>query len=105
MNISAHNPYEKNGVEIDLEEAEQKLLFRKKVEWKPQQTDKVHIVEVGETMDSIAHLYYSPVRSFGGRYWWLITDANKIHNPLDISAYVGRQLVIPDIKILDFLVK
>lgn len=104
MNISTHNLYEKNGVEVGLEGGVS-LLFRKKTVWQPQQTDKVHIVEAGETIDSIAHLYYAPVRSFGGRYWWLIADANNIHNPFDISGYVGKQLIIPDIKVLDFVSK
>jgi nucleoid-associated protein YgaU len=97
------NPYF-NGFEI-VRPNGNVLLFRKRINWTPQDTDTIHIVETDDTLDALASQYYGNVRVDAANYWWLIADANKVMNPLDLSDWVGKSLRIPDIKLLDFAVK
>ncbi len=78
------------------------LLFRNKISWNPQITDNIHTVTTTDTIDSIAYQYYNRFIANAEKYWWVVADANKMMNPLDLSAYVGKTIRIPDISLLDF---
>lgn len=59
--------------------------------------DKYHPVVHLDTLDKLAYKYYSGTVEDASKFWWVIADANNIENPLDISAYVGINLLIPNI--------
>ncbi len=100
MELSNHNRYQTARL-YNLDSGE--YLRTDRVQWKPQPTDLLHTVTVYDTIDLLAWKYYNAKRENADKYWWLIADANKIHNPLDLSNYVGKQIVIPDITLLDFV--
>ena len=54
-------------------------------------SDQIHTVLDGETLQSIAYRYYGD-----SGFWYQIAEANQIVNPIsDEEFYVGRRLIIP----------
>lgn len=54
-------------------------------------SDQVHVVMDGETLQSIAYRYYGD-----SGYWYVIAEANLIINPLsDKDFHIGKRLIIP----------
>lgn len=82
---------------IQLNDTEQ-LLQRDLLVWNGAQTDKYHILKEGDRLDLLAYQYWNKVVENSSKYWWVIADVNGIQNPLELSEYVGMQLVIPDIE-------
>jgi nucleoid-associated protein YgaU len=100
--LSDSNLFSRSGYVVLLDD-NKTLFFRNPLVWKPQPTDKFHVVRLNESLDAIAYQYYANIRTDAERYWWVIAEANQIQNPLDISDYVGKSIRIPDIKLLDFV--
>lgn len=59
--------------------------------------DQYYTVKIGDELDEIAYRYYKNKLENAQRYWYVLADVNNIENPLDISDWVGRNIVIPDI--------
>lgn len=72
-------------------------LVRKPLEYQPSDGDAYYPVKIGDTLTRIAYDYYKYYVDQASRYWHVIADANKILNPLDLSQWVGKEIVIPDI--------
>lgn len=54
-------------------------------------SDQIHTVMDGETLQSIAYRYYGD-----SGFWYQIAEANQIVNPIsDEEFYIGRRLIIP----------
>lgn len=54
-------------------------------------SDKVHVVMDGETLQSIAYRYFGD-----SGYWYVIAETNQIINPFsDKEFYIGKRLIIP----------
>ena len=54
-------------------------------------SDQIHTVMDGETLQSIAYRYYGD-----SGFWYQIAEANQIINPIsDEEFYIGRRLIIP----------
>lgn len=72
-------------------------VMRNRLKWTSSIRDRYHKVRVGEMLDGIAYKYYGP-RSpkDASELWWVLADVNDIVDPFDISAWVGRELLIPD---------
>lgn len=101
--LSPSNPFDKTGFLVSLPTGED-IMLRKRVTWTPQEGDRTHILLAGEMLDMIAQRYYGNIRQNAQGYYWLIAEANNIINPLDLSEYVGKAILIPDITRLDFVV-
>lgn len=101
--LQTHNPFGGRRAYLQTEGANAETLFRNPVKWKPQVTDTYHTVKPNETLERIAYQYYNKLVANGLNYWWLIADANNIFNPLDLSEYVGKELLIPDVRRLAFV--
>lgn len=72
-------------------------LYRDVIEWGGEETDTYYQVKEGDVADKIAWLVYKNYVVKPEWYWWIICDVNNIENPLDLSDYVGQELLIPDI--------
>jgi len=72
------------------------VLNREKIKYEPSSTDERHTVLQGETLTGITYKKYNTVSEDCSKYWWIIADVNNIQNPLDISEYVGQEIIIPD---------
>jgi hypothetical protein len=75
----------------------EELLLREIIPFKGTVTDTYHTVMQGDRLDLIAWKYYRNQVEDASKYWWLIADANNIIHPLDLSDYVGKELLIPNI--------
>ena len=54
-------------------------------------SDQIHTVMDGETLQSIAYRYYGD-----SGFWYQIAEANQIVNPISNEEfYIGRRLIIP----------
>ncbi|MCB9047622.1 MAG: hypothetical protein H6550_15925 [Chitinophagales bacterium] len=73
----------------------EQLLLRDKVVFTPSVDDKWHTLVDGDRLDLIAWRMYKGKVTTPHRLWWVIADANNIHNPFDLSDYVGKALLIP----------
>ena len=87
-----------DGSLVQFSNGEQELE-RKVVEWEGNENDRYYTVRIDDYLDKIAYKAYNDVVDKPEFYWWVIADANLIDNPMDISEFVGKDLIIPDIQI------
>jgi hypothetical protein len=86
----------KNAILYDLGDNEY-LLERQNIVI-PDSIDVIyHKVLAYDRIDLIAYKYYGNKTADSSNYWWVIADANLIDNPLDLSDYVGKEIIIPDL--------
>lgn len=85
-----------NGKMIVFSDGSAKLV-RDRVVYEPAEPDDYYTVKYGDRLTSIAYLFYKNKVLLPSHYWWVIADANKIRNPLDLSSWVGKDIVIPNI--------
>ena len=76
------------------------VLERDLIAYPSKQPDLYHKVNTNDTMSYLAYKYYSPVTKHPSRYWKYIADANNILNPLDLSALVGTNIIIPNFQLI-----
>ena len=84
-----------NGRLIVFPNGEQ-LLERDLISYESKQPDVYHTVMQGDRITSIAARYYGAFTENPAQYWKYIADVNNIENPLDISAYIGKNIIIPN---------
>lgn len=73
------------------------VLERPIIAYVPAPNDIFHTVQQGDTLRSIALKYYTKMAADkAAMYWKYIADANKVFNPLDITGYIGRDIIVPD---------
>ena len=99
IKISLDNLYAYNSRISVLEDGTEELQ-RNVIEYKASDKDRLERVKISDTIDKIAYRVYKDFLPNAQRYWFLIADVNNIENPLDLSAYIGKSLIIPDPKIL-----
>jgi len=95
IEVSQSNLYQ-NGTIIIFDNGEKELV-RDRVEWKGSVNDTYYRVRQNDFIDLIAYNVYKDLVENPEFYWWLIADANDIENSLDISEFVGQEILIPDI--------
>ena len=72
-----------------------KLLYRNKVKFVGDLEDKYHRVTESDRLDLLAWKYYTNFSDNPQELWWVLADANNIHNPFDLSDWVGKEILIP----------
>ena len=85
-----------NGVVENYPNGEQ-YLIREKIEYSGNEDDSFHVVKETDTLTYIAWLYYKDVVENPSKYWWVIADANNIEFPLDLSSWIGSEIMIPSL--------
>lgn len=86
----------RNGNLLDLGAGEI-MLLRDKLEITPSITDSYYTVGLEDELSVISYRVYKDLVTDPSKYWWVIADANNIENPLDITSYVGKELLIPNL--------
>jgi hypothetical protein len=87
------NPYANGYI---IQDGTEETLERDPIAYVGNRLDTYYTVRQNDMIDSIAWRYYRTFVPDAERYWVLIADVNGIENPLDLSAWVGRELLIPD---------
>lgn len=95
INVRGNNVY-RNGRLIEFEDDES-MLIRTKVEFTSKVGDGYYKVRTEDTIDMIAWAKYKDEVEDASKYWWVIADANNIHDPLDLSDFIGTDILIPSI--------
>lgn len=85
-----------NGRMIVFDDGTGKLA-RDPITYTPTEPDDYYTVKKDDVLTRIAYKYYKSKVDLPSHYWWIIADANNIRNPLDLSSYVGKEIVIPNI--------
>lgn len=93
MILRDNNLYQ-NGVVIQYDNGESELE-REIISFPGSEGDKYHTVVQGDELTKLAYRFYNDYTLDPGKFWWLIADANEIENSLDISEYIGTDIVIP----------
>ena len=91
-----NNNLYRNGRVIRFSDGDE-LLIRKQVTLEGTLTDNYHVLKKGERLDQLAWKYYKMLAKDASKYWWLIADANKIYNPMELDSYIGQELLIPNL--------
>jgi hypothetical protein len=86
-----------NGELITFEEDGEQILVRELYETEGTLTDDYHTVSEGDTLYGLAWEFYKKKIKDPSKYWWLIADANNITNPLDLTDWLGQDILIPNI--------
>jgi hypothetical protein len=50
-----------------------------------------------DQLDALAYKYWKDQVADAERLWWVLAWVNGIDSPHDLTAYVGRRLLVPDI--------
>ncbi len=95
IQLKVSNPYA-NGRMVIFSDGTGKLV-RDFVNYVPNETDEYYTVKIGDVITRIAYKFYRDKVSLPSHYWWIIADANGIKNPLDLSEWKGKELVIPNV--------
>jgi hypothetical protein len=85
------------GYVINFEADGEQALARIPLEPKAIETDAYYTVKEEDEIDGIAYEVYKDTVEDASKYWWAIADANEIHEPYDLEAYIGKDLIIPNI--------
>lgn len=85
-----------NGKIIMFEDGTSEIV-REEMTFIKSENDKYYTVQIDDLLDNIAFKFYKGIVEEPYLYWFLIADANKIENPLDLSDWVGKDILIPDI--------
>lgn len=89
-----------NGKLINFDNGE-KILVRENITYDSKQPDLYHVVQRGDTITYLAWKYYSDIiAENSSRYWKYIADVNNIINPLDLTEYIGKNLIIPNFQLM-----
>lgn len=95
IKLEKNNPYA-NGRVIVFADGTQKLV-RSFVNYTGREGDDYHTVRIDDTITGIAYKYYKNNVLKPERYWFIIADANNIRNPLDLTAFEGEEILIPNV--------
>lgn len=91
------NSLYRNGFLVTFEDSDEVLLQRNTIEFEGTIHDKYYVVKIDDRLDLIAYRHYKGIVEDSSKYWWVIADANNIPNPLDLSDYIGKEILIPNI--------
>lgn len=94
--ILRENNLYRNGFVIDFGGGEEALL-RNPLILEGSIEDEYYTVRADDRIDIIAYDRYKNYVADSSKYWWVIADANTIINPLDLSKWVGKEILIPNI--------
>lgn len=72
-------------------------LLREKLVVLPQQGDVWHTVMVRDRLMKLAYDFYKDYVPDASKLWFVIADANNIYDPLDLTEWIGKDILIPDI--------
>lgn len=95
LQLRTNNLY-RTGAVTQFSNGEQ-LLTREQLTLVGDEEDKYHLVREGDDLTILAWRYYRKIGVDVSKYWWIIADANNIHNPLDLSDLVGTEILIPNL--------
>lgn len=94
--LSQFNPYFINGAVVVFEEDSETELQRDNLVFQASSLDRYHNVQIEDQLDALAFRFYEGILLNPDKYWWLIADANEIINPLDLTDWIGKKILIPD---------
>lgn len=94
VKLQRNNLY-RNGTIMDI--VGNPLLIRDIMDLGEETKDEYKTVDNSDSLTLIAYNAYKNVIPDASKLWWIIADANRIFNPMDLSDWVGSEIVIPDI--------
>lgn len=95
ITLNGNNVY-RNGSILLFDEGDG-MLVRDTIDFVGGGEDMYHTVKQADRIDLLAYNYYKNRVADASKFWWVIADANNIENPLDLSEFVGKDILIPNI--------
>ncbi len=90
------NMFAVNGKVLVFADGSKKLI-RERSTYIASEPDDYYTVKYGDMITNIAYKFYKDKVDKPSHYYWIIADANKIKNPLDLTSFIGKEIVIPNI--------
>ena len=99
IELRESNPYAYGQILTDTDPSGnvEERLEREPLVYQGSNNDQYYTVRLGDMLDAIAYRFYKEIEPDADKWYWVIADANEIDNPLDLSAYVGTDILIPDL--------
>ena len=91
------NSLYRNGFIVEFDDTDEQLLMRDQIDFEGTVYDEYYTVRMEDRLDLIAYRHYKNSVEDSSKYWWVIADANNIVNPLDLSDFIGKEILIPNI--------
>jgi|TARA_R110000851_G_scaffold1514_4_gene5626 nucleoid-associated protein YgaU len=102
LSVRKFNMY-RTGKVYNFPEQGEKMLERGDLIYNPSVLDKTHTVKDNETIWNIAYEEYQNQVLNPSRYWWVIARVNDIFDPFDLSAFQGKEIIIPSLSNIDLV--
>ena len=96
LELKGNNLY-RNGILVEFDVSNEVVLLREPINYEPEENDIYHTVRDSDRLDLLAYKYYGGLIEDSSKFWWIIADVNNAEFPLDLSSFVGKQLLIPDL--------
>lgn len=98
INLRKDNPYSSGSILVFPNGS--KALTRENLVYRPNIKDELHVLT---QFDTLANLAFTKYKS--SKYWWIISDINKIPNPFIMedaqgNSLIGTAIVLPDFSAL-----
>jgi nucleoid-associated protein YgaU len=58
---------------------------------------KTHLVVAGDELTVLANTYYGQQVPKAKNYWHVIANANNFEKPWQLTGFIGKEIIIPDI--------
>ena len=95
IQLSEYNPYAGGNIIVFNEGT--RLLEQRIKEPLLNPQFQTHLVRATDTLWLIANRYYRGLVPFPDRYYHLILEANNIEKAYELSDWIGKEIIIPDI--------
>lgn len=95
VTLKASNLYA-NGTVYEYSDGSREIN-RSDINYEPTNKDRFVTVKVDDTLNQIANRMYRGTVNNSNEYWYVLAIANRIDNPLDLSDFTGKEILVPDI--------
>ena len=96
LELRDNNLYAAGGYLNYYADSDEVELLRDTLVINPTEEDEWHTVLYGDNLSKLAWQKYSSWVADASKLWFIIADANGIYDPMDLSEFVGKDILIPN---------
>jgi hypothetical protein len=97
LKLPVNNLYSNGRLILFTDGSDEMLLERDLLAIPGSEEDRYYTLMEGDRLELLAWQAWNKQVKDASKYWWILADANNIFNPLDLTEWVGKDILIPDI--------